>query len=59
MAAAVGVGTYPDFGGAIKAMVHMKNTTQPGPNQKIYKKLYKKILKVSEKLKEIKSDIAF
>lgn len=41
---AVGVGEYPDFEQAIKAMVKYKKSFKPNPeNQKIYKQLYEKV----------------
>lgn len=51
--AAIGSKIYSDFSEAIHAMVHLKATIEPGPQQKKYRRIYKKWLKLSRKLKQI------
>ncbi|HUY01029.1 MAG TPA: FGGY family carbohydrate kinase [Candidatus Deferrimicrobium sp.] len=53
--AALGSGVYSNIPTAIANMVHLKKVIEPGPNQKIYKKLFKKWLKIYEKLQQIPS----
>ncbi len=50
---AVGVGIHASFPDAIKAMVHLKEVVEPGPQQKKLRKFYKKWWKIQKKISKI------
>ena len=51
--AAVGAGIHSSFPEAIKAMVHLKEVVEPGPQQKKLRKFYKKWWKIQKKISKI------
>ncbi|MHA1265459.1 MAG: FGGY-family carbohydrate kinase [Candidatus Helarchaeota archaeon] len=51
--AAIGTQIYPDFPTAIRAMVHLKEQIEPGPEMKKLRKYYKRWLKIQKKLSQL------